>query len=257
VSDQETTENPLEASVMMPRGGVAARCQRVKRDGGQCKKPARAGYRICSSHGAGYATREQAGERKKPGRPVTHGIYSTQPTRSFAECHAEVASLEDALTSSDRDLIALKSVLVMKLAELEAHAPKVQEMETTLETLTAEAERMDFDNLTPETAMNFVAQLAGVLRPVSRLSTLVSQVTDTAVKSITASKTRSETRAKLAEAEGLEVFLRLLAVQRRIVHELAADDQNHIESYEAELRRQIFAPLHLEVPELNLTPEKP
>jgi hypothetical protein len=50
------------------------------------------------------------------------------------------------------------------------------------------------------------------------------------------------------------VFLRLLAVQRQIVHQLAPD-QNHIVAYEMELKRQIFGPNHLEAPPLELEPE--
>lgn len=252
MSDPEPQKTPLEPHILMPRGGTAARCQRRKKNGHQCSKPARTGYRVCSSHGAGYASREASGERKKPGRPVTTGVYSAVPTRSYADAAAEVAQLEDVLSSSDRDLLALKASFVMLLNKLEAHAPAVQEVETTLETLTAEAERMDPDSISPEQALSFVRQLAGVLRPVARLSTLVSQVADTATKSVTMGKVRAETKARLAESEGLEVFLRLLAVQRRIVHKLAADDQNHVDSYEAELQRRIFGPMHLEAPELHL-----
>lgn len=85
VGTQEPAEKALEEYVSMPKGGVAQRCQRVKRDGGQCAKPAWTDYRVCSSHGAGYATREAAGERQRPGRPITTGVYSSVPTRSYAD----------------------------------------------------------------------------------------------------------------------------------------------------------------------------
>lgn len=250
MSADPTAEIPLEAHVQMPKGGLARRCQRRKKDGVQCSKPARTGYKVCSSHGAGYASREESGERRKPGRPVTTGVYSSQPTRTYSEAAAEVAQLEDALTSSDRDLLALKATLILRLNQLDAHAPKVEETETVLETLVAEAAELGAGDIAPEQAMRFVARLAGVLRPVTRLSTLVSQIADVSTKNITASKSRAETRAKLAEAEGLEVFLRLLAVQRRIFHGLAPDD-NYRESYEMALQREIFGPLHLEAPPLD------
>lgn len=206
---------------------------------------------MCSSHGAGYATREASGERKKPGRPVTTGVYSTAPTRSYAEAAAEVAQLEDALSSSDRDLIALKAALVLCIGKLEAHSPKVERMDADLEALTAEAEQMDPDDITPHEALSFARRLAEVQKPAARLSALVSQLVDTATKSIQAGKVRAETKSKLAETEGLTVFLSLLSVQRKIVHELAPDE-NHVAAYEMELQRQIFGPLHLEVPDITL-----
>lgn len=251
MTTQEPEQTPLEPFVKMPKGGVAPRCQRRKKDAVQCSKPARTGYTICSSHGAGFASREAAGERRKPGRPVSNGVYSSVPTRSYAEAQAEVAQLEDVLTSSDRDLLALKAVLVQRLNALEAHAPAVQDVEDVLENLVAEAAGMDPGNITPEQAMTFVGRLAGVLRPVTRLSALVSQVGDLSTKSVNAHKARAETRARLAEAEGLDVFMRLLAAQRRIVHTLAPDD-NHKEAYEMALQREIFGPLHLEAPALEI-----
>lgn len=256
MTTQEPEQTPLEAFLMMPRGGVAPRCKRVKRDGTQCKKPSRAGYSICPSHGAGYPSREAAGERKKPGRPVEHGIYSIQPTRSFVECQAEVASLEDALTSSDRDLVALKGVQVMKLAELEAHGPKVEEVERILEALALEAEGMDFDNITPEEAMTFVRRLAALLKPAARLSKLVTEIADVSTKSIHAHRVRAETRARLSESEGVAVFLRLLGAQMRIVRGLSTDE-NAWRTYQMEVQRQILAPNRLEAPPLDLEHEGP
>lgn len=251
MSTQDPEQTPLEPYLAMPRGGVAPRCQRVKKDGSQCAKPARSGYKICPTHGAGYPSREEAGERRKPGRPVTHGIYSTAPTRSFAEAQAEVASLTDALTSSDRDLIALKSVLVMKLAELESHGSAVEKMEAELEALTAEAHGMDFGSITPAEATTFVRRLARLQKPAARLSKLTSEVTGTATKSIQAGKARAETRAKLSAVEGTEVFLRLLAVQMKIVKSLSPDE-NSWQTYQMAVQRQILGPNRLEAPPLDL-----
>jgi|GEM_PF-5620657 len=47
--------------------GVVPRCRaRSKRSGLQCAKPARRGFSVCSTHGAGTRRREQAGLRKNP-----------------------------------------------------------------------------------------------------------------------------------------------------------------------------------------------
>lgn len=251
MSVQEPEQTPLETHLPMPRGGVAPRCQRRKKDGSQCGKPARSGYKICSTHGAGYPSREAAGDRRKPGRPVTTGVYSVEPKRTFAETQAEVAQLEDALTSSDRDLIALKSALVLRLGQLEDHGPAVEAMEAELERLMAEAARMEADSISPEQAMRFASRLAALRQPAAWLIKLTTEIADVSVKSVTANKTRAETRAKLSEVEGLHYFLQLLAVARKIVHELAPDD-NVRESYELALKREIFLPNHLEVPNITL-----
>lgn len=243
-------ETPLETHVPMPNGGFALRCQRVKKDAAQCKKPARTGYRVCGSHGAGYAKRERAGERKKPGRPVTHGIYSNTPTRSYAEAMEEVAQLEGILTNSDRALIALKAVLVYQLGQLDGLAPETNQLEGDMEAYVAEAAELNTEPLTPTEARRLARQFAGWLRPLSKIDKAVNRVSDTAPKVFAAHKARAETEAKLAEARGLEAFVTLNQTQRAIIHALTPD-RGMIDAYEDALRREIYGPNHLEVPALN------
>jgi len=60
---------PLAATVDRPGTPAhrASRCQRVRRNGRQCEKPARRGWTVCGSHGAGYQKREETGARLPAG----------------------------------------------------------------------------------------------------------------------------------------------------------------------------------------------
>ncbi len=252
MSTQETENPDLEPHVPMPRGGVAARCQRVKKDGAQCKKPARTGYRVCGSHGAGYAKRERAGTRQKPGRPVTHGKYSITGTKSFGEAEEEVAALEDALTSSDRDLIALKAALMLKLNDLQNLAPKVQHAETELEALASEAAEL-LEDVTPDAARLWVRRLAQLAPILTALERITGQVVHVALSSITAHKTRAETAAKLSETEGITIALRVIQVARKIVGTLGTPDL--VDAYELALARELYGPLRVEPPDRDRDPE--
>lgn len=252
MSAPEADAPELETHIQMPRGGVAPRCKRVKRNGEQCAKPARRGFSVCSSHGAGYRTKEVAGERKKPGRPVTHGTYSLTPTRSYSEAAEEVASLEDILTSSDSALIALKATLVYELGRLDALTPDVGRFEDSLEAFVADVAELDTDPLTPAEGRQLAREFASWLGPLTALDRAVGRVSDTATKSIVAHKTRAETSAKLAETEGLAVFMQLNSVQRAIFHALAPDKEL-TDAYESALLREVYGPNRLEVPDLDPT----
>src|SRR5258707_1186499 len=60
------------------------RCQRTRiRDGEwhQCRRAARFGFRTCGFHGAGFASREQAGKAKNPAAArLVFGKYATRET---------------------------------------------------------------------------------------------------------------------------------------------------------------------------------
>ncbi len=250
--DSEAPAPELEPHIKMPNGGLAARCQRVKKDNTQCRKPSRRGHRTCSSHGAGYRTREVSGERKTPGRPVTHGVYSVTPTSSYAEVMSEVAQLEDALTSSDGALIALKAYLVYEIGRLDALTPDVKRFEDSLGQYVTKVATLNDDALTPTEARWFVREFASWLKPLSKIDKAVNRVSEGATKSIAAHKARAETRAKLAEVEGLTVFMQLNSVQRAIFHALGPDKEL-TDAYESALLREVYGPNRLEIPALDMS----
>jgi hypothetical protein len=71
---------------------------------------------------------------------------------------------------------------------------------------------------------------------------------DANLKVITATKTRAEIRAKLAEEEAVAHFVELAKQITGIIWQMSPDDA-WLDSYEARLKRELFGPLRLELPE--------
>lgn len=68
--------------------GRAKQCSATcKATGEQCRRAAREGYPTCSVHGAGTAIREASGERRPPGRPIEHGLYSKHLPESMKDTY--------------------------------------------------------------------------------------------------------------------------------------------------------------------------
>lgn len=121
------------------------------------------------------------------------------PTASIGGVMTEVSKLADVLESSNRDTLALKSVLVYRLAELEVFAPKVERLEKELAALTADD--TDLDSLSVEQTMRLAARLADQRATVRTLNRLVAEVAEASTQNIVAHKTRAETASKLAEQQ--------------------------------------------------------
>ncbi|MDO8674418.1 MAG: hypothetical protein Q7O66_23675 [Dehalococcoidia bacterium] len=66
-------------------------CVAHKKNGEQCRKSARLGYRVCSHHGAGFKARPG-------GRPITNGKYS----RRFSDVQAQLVRAQ--ATTAQREL---------------------------------------------------------------------------------------------------------------------------------------------------------
>lgn len=70
----------LASTIRTPMGNVP-RCQAQSRAGVQCRRPARKGYTVCSTHGAGTRRREREGTRKNPRTAsVTNGLHAQPDT---------------------------------------------------------------------------------------------------------------------------------------------------------------------------------
>lgn len=81
--------------------------------------------------------------------------------------------------------------MVLRLSQLEAHGSTVEQKERGLETLAAEATKLDPASITPAQAMDFVRWWARLRQPIVWLDPLAGQVADTATKSIRAGQTRA------------------------------------------------------------------
>lgn len=184
---------------------------------------------------------------------MTHGVYSLTPTRSYAEAAEEVSQLEDALTSSDNALLALKATLVYELERLDVLAPTSNHLEDDMEAYVAEVSELDDSPLSPPEARWLAREFAGWLDPLTKIDKAVGRVSDTAPKIFGAHKARAETAAKLAESQGTGYALQIIQIARRVFHEIS--DPDVIAAYESALQREIFGPLRLEMPPPEMKPK--
>lgn len=243
-------------------GRVMARCQaRSKRTGEQCTQAARKDQRVCHVHGGGTKTREAAGERKPMGRPPTHGLYSKRGYTDIQDLTETVHKTEGALETSDRDLAVLKATLWFLTNQSETFLSKAAEFETSAELMSGVLESYvvvrpgkDGDEptgrseMTPEDAKTIGRHITTCYKLLTQIDSYVRTLADTATKTINAHRVRAEVAAKLAETKALETFTRYVQLNRSIILELAPDDA-FIDAYENRLRRELFGPARLELPE--------
>jgi hypothetical protein len=130
----------LIATITTPNGGTAQRCKAVNRRGEQCGKPARQGFEVCGSHGAGYPKREQSGERQPVGRAPTHGLYSRVALKNLADLREEVAGLALDLNHTDEEMVTLKAVVWHLLGMAETMNSKAAMLEAAVEAVEATLE---------------------------------------------------------------------------------------------------------------------
>jgi chromosome segregation ATPase len=257
------TEDDLEPTMPGVNGGVTPRCHaRSKGSGEQCKKPARRGYGVCSSHGAGTAKREAAGERKNPGRPVTHGLYSKTSTTSLQALREEVAALETDLDDTDGEMTTLRAILWFLLEQAERFSTKAETLETALEAVegTLEAAVIVKDGaptgtgeLTVAQARQLGGQLAQGHKLIAEISSWTAKLLESNFRYVIAVKARAETASRLAQTKAVEAFLRLAQLNRNLIHELAPNVE-FLDAYELRLQKELFGPNRLEAPANPRTP---
>jgi hypothetical protein len=218
----------------MPNGGFAARCQALTTDStSQCKRPASEGKKVCSMHGAGNRTQVESGEKKKPGRPITHGLYSNQPGKSISELAELVRELEVDLDNTDKEMAILKAVLWKALRGAEDYQGSEADLKKILEELakiTPEVVSNPLDLATILTKFEKAAQLVG------RLESFYISLTVLAEKVIKASHTRADITVKLAQEKALDLFVKLVGFIRNAVWD-TIDDHDLLDKFEIKLRK--------------------
>ena len=236
----------LAATLITPNGGQAPRCQAVKRDGAQCGAPARKGMPVCARHGGGMAAREATGERKRVagGRPPTHGLYSKAGRRKIAEVVAELEAAQVDLDDSDGEMRVLRGTLAFLLGQADIHeaaADKIGGVYAVLE------RTLSHQTLEPVEARAIGQAMQSADRLLGRTESWVRAVLDAARFLVKASKERSETRAKVAEARALETLTKFVHVVRGILWDVL--DEEHLDVLEGRLVREVFLPNGLEMPD--------
>ncbi len=245
---------PLESTIAVPNGGTATRCQAHNRAGTQCLRPARAGFTVCGKHGAGTKKREDARECKPAGRPVIHGLYSKTSAKSISEIMLEVESLKADLDSSDKEMVALKAILWFLLGQSDKflkHAEVVEKALLEIEDLCAREATLEAGVLRGaavkdmSTAKAVMSEMRTGQRFLSELSSYTDRLTETAMKIVTAVKSRAETKAKLAEKKALEYFVRLARDVKEVIYDLNLDEEQ-LDAFEEEMKRRVFGPNRIE-----------
>ena len=249
---------PQDATVATPNGGVAVRCTGTTKNGARCSKPARRGYATCATHQAEGEATVETGERRGPGRPATHGLYSRMGATSIRELRDQVSSLEIDLDDTDEELKTVKSVLWFLLGQAEKYEGKTLMLETALtaienvlETAKVVHKGVPADGeLSVAQARQLGAQLAAGYRLVAEINGWTGRLLDSNLRAISAVKMRAETSAKLAEQKSVEAFAGLAGQITRIIWELAPDS-DWLDVYEDRLRRDVLGPNRLELPDAD------
>jgi hypothetical protein len=251
----KTKPEGLEPTLSTPNGGVAARCQRIKKDGTQCGKAARVGFDVCGTHGAGYGKREREGTRRPPGRPPIHGIYARTTLSSLQDLREEIAGLELDLDNTDGELINIKSIVWHLLGQAEKLHAKSEMLETAVEAVEKVLDEAvvirdgqpGAGELTVAQARRVAADLAQGRKMLYEIGSFTDRLLEANLKTIAATKMRAETKAKMAEQQAVQHFAELAKRITGIIWQLAPDDA-WLDTYEGTLRRELFGPLGLELP---------
>ncbi len=223
---QKPTDRSLGSHVDVPNGGRAARCQAIRKNGDQCKKPARRGFRVCGTHGAGYAKREAQGVRKPAGTPMVHGRFATFAGKTLVEELARMQQDESDLDNTD-DALRLVYAVLNRILTLE---PDVTKLQAQLEFLVANTP------LDPVAYQDAVAAL-------DKLSRFMLSVHKQAVQIVKLGKVRADTHARLSQAWKMDDFI----TNTRLVSEIV---RSHIspavfDAIMQELQKKLLGPLGL------------
>ena len=245
----------LDATVGTPNGGVATRCSGNTKSGERCAKPARRGYSTCASHRVEGEVSTQDDAPRGPGRPREHGVYSRTAAKTLRELRTEVADLEGDLDNTDEEMRTVKAILVFLFDQSEKLNAKADMLELAVEAVeeTLESAKVIRDGLPGhgELTVPQARQLGQQLAKANGLLNCIAGYTDRLLeanyRSVSLSKIRAETRAKLAEQKSLEMFSGLLAQLARLTWEIAPDSE-WLDQWEARITRDILEPNRLEHP---------
>ena len=221
----------LEAHRLTPTGGLAPRCQAVKRDGTQCGGFAREGFTVCPRHGAGFAARERAGESKPVslGRPLTHGLYSKRGRRRIAEVVAELEAAQVNLDDSDGEMRVLRGTLAYLLGQADVHEDAGDTIRGVMRMLEGVEVTLPAEAAAVGRAMGNADRLLG------RSESWVRALLDASRFIVKASKERAETLTKFVH------------VIRVVLWEVCETEQ--LDVLEGRLMREFFIPCGIAMPD--------
>lgn len=248
MSQRRRTAADLEPTVTLPKGGIAPRCQALKKDGKQCGGTATAGFDVCWKHGSGSPKRVAEGVRKsvRTGRPLVHGLYSKRMSTHLREVIAALDEAQVELDDADAEIKVAKAVLAFTIDRSDDIADAVEGLPHMIEEFREALADAVMDPADWREARKFLTQAVAAT---VMLDSWTSKVAGLALEIVKATKARAETKAKLAQAEALDTIRTYALAVRHIVWDLLPEEQFDV--YEDRLRREVFAPngLVLEAPD--------
>ncbi len=219
--EREQYRPALRGNKMVPR------CQaRSKRTGQQCQNPARTGFRVCFTHGAGSHKREKEGRAKPAGRPLTAGVYSVRQAALAQEMLEQALQTERDLDNTDREITLARVILTNALAL----QPDVNELRDALK------QAIDGDSYNPQQilhAARLYAKLDGYFAALSELNQAVVRI----------AKMRAEMVSQTAHARALQQFIEWTGNLKVVLIESLTPEQYRA-IYER-IRREVLGPLGL------------
>jgi hypothetical protein len=200
----------LEAYLIGPNKGKTARCQVRKKDGNQCNQPARRGFAVCKSHGAGTAKRVKNGSRQpiNTGRPIETGEYSSR---------FRVVNLLEALES---DIPYLGKNLNKELMLARLATAKVLELEPSVTIIKA-----NLENHLPSGQLDY-DQAMNAAKAIFRLDNYMLRIQEMALNIAKIAKAMADIENSSAQTKALDEFRKYAAVLKNALRETLDYEQH-------------------------------
>lgn len=234
---KDTSKPPLEPTLVR-NGQVRPRCQATSlRTGKQCMSIAHKDTGVCKVHGS------------PAGRPSTLGLYSKSGKTRIEELMQLSQQQQDRLDDAEPELHLMRGV-VWYLLEQE---DRVRKLQGQLESLQAylESHLNTLDIVSDPEALRLLGEaLRNANKAATSLDTYTERLSVHASRITEAIKRRAETRLKLLEAKGLQLFIELSAQLKDLALEYLDPDQ-----YEA-LYERMKRDLYTRIPRVEVLDAK-
>ena len=178
-------------------------------------------------HGAGTKKRVATRERKRPGRPIEHGLYSKEGRQTLLELRDIHLENKKELDNTNKAFANLKAIVDYNLGQAKLYNAYELELEQLILTLNTSDE-------------DTTIALQKAERLLDKILAWRNRMTASATRVINAAHVRANTNNRLAEPIAKGVMLELINKARPIVWKFLTSDE--IDLFEARLQAELFGP---------------